>query len=148
MEDNAFVYRSMYHEHLQHWLKYFPPTQLLVLPSEALFEPQSISAAFGRLARFLGLPPDGPPVHAELLHTASTASTSSAPHENGRAYVADAPADVAAALTAFLCAKNRMLSELLQRHRLVGAADEIPWLPRALAGCAGGGGAAQSAAST
>ena len=46
MEDNAFVYRSMYHEHLQHWLKFFPPSQLLVLPSEALFEQQSIGAAF------------------------------------------------------------------------------------------------------
>ena len=34
MEDHAFVYRSIYHEHLQQWLRFYPPAQLLVLPSE------------------------------------------------------------------------------------------------------------------
>ena len=134
MEDAAFVYRSMYHDHLQHWLKFLPPAQLLVLPSEALFAQQTIQPAMARLARFLSLPAEGAAVHNELLFTASTASTSSAPHENGREYISDAPRDVAAALTAFLCAKNRMLAELLSRHKLT-ADGEIAWLPRALAGC-------------
>ena len=86
MEDGAFVYRSIYHEHLQHWLKFLPPAQLLVLPSEALFDEQTIQPAMARLARFLGLPANGAAVHSELLFKASTASTSSAPHDNGREY--------------------------------------------------------------
>ena len=145
MEDSAFVYRSMYHEHLQHWLRFFPASQLLVLPSEALFDQATIKQAMGRLARFLGIPSDGAAVRNELLFTASTASTSKAPHENGRAYVAEAPPDVVASLNAFLCAKNRKLAELLVRQRLAASADEIPWLPRAIeaggcGGAAGGGG--------
>ena len=134
MEDAAFVYRSIYHDHLQHWLKFLPPAQLLVLPSEALFDQQTIQPAMARLARFLSLPAEGAAVHSELLFRASTASTSSAPHENGREYISDAPRDVAAALTTFLCAKNRMLAELLSRHKLT-ADGEIAWLPQALAGC-------------
>ena len=143
MEDGAFVYRSIYHEHLQHWLKFLPPAQLLVLPSEALFDEQIIQPAMARLARFLGLPADGAAVHSELLFKASTASTSSAPHENGREYIAGAPSDVAAALPAFLCSRNRMLAELLARHKL--AADgEVAWLPQALAGCTKDAGASAS----
>ena len=134
MEDGAFVYRSMYHEHLQHWLKFLPPSQLLVLPSEELFEQATIQPAMVRFASFLGLPAEGRGVHNDLLFKASTASTTSAPHENGREYIADAPPDVAASLTAFLCVKNRMLAELLARHKLTAGA-EMAWLPRALAGC-------------
>ena len=106
----------------------------MVLPSEALFDQQTIQPAMARLARFLSLPAEGAAVHSELLFRASTASTSSAPHENGREYISDAPRDVAAALTTFLCAKNRMLAELLSRHKLT-ADGEIAWLPQALAGC-------------
>eukprot|EP00965_Chrysotila_dentata_P064815 2148622-Pleurochrysis_carterae.AAC.1 len=45
MEDNAYVYRSMYAEHLSTWLRFFPPEQLLVLASEALFDGATIGAA-------------------------------------------------------------------------------------------------------
>ena len=31
----SYIYRSIYFEHLQGWLKFYPPSQLLVLPSEA-----------------------------------------------------------------------------------------------------------------
>ena len=27
MEDHAFIFRSLYHEHLQQWLRFFPPGQ-------------------------------------------------------------------------------------------------------------------------
>ena len=37
MEDHAYIYRSIYVEHLQSWLRFYPPSQLLVLPSESLF---------------------------------------------------------------------------------------------------------------
>ena len=105
-----------------------------MLPSEALFDEQTIQPAMARLARFLGLPANGAAVHSELLFKASTASTSSAPHDNGREYIAGPPSDVAEALTAFLCARNRTLAELLARRKL--AADgEVAWLPQALAGC-------------
>ena len=61
MEDAAFVYRSMYHEHLQHWLKFYAPAQLLVLASESFFEPTTIKPTMQRFARFLGLADAGTP---------------------------------------------------------------------------------------
>ena len=36
MEDSTFVWRSMYSEHLQRWLKVYPPESMLVVPSEHL----------------------------------------------------------------------------------------------------------------
>mgnify|MGYP004271208015 CR=1 FL=1 len=66
-----------------------------------LFEQATIQPAMVRFASFLGLPAEGRGVHNDLLFKASTASTTSAPHENGREYIADAPPDVAASLTAF-----------------------------------------------
>jgi len=45
----------MYAEHLSNWLSYYPPKQLLVLPSEAFFAPTGIEAQMRRLAVFLGL---------------------------------------------------------------------------------------------
>ena len=150
MEDAAFVYRSMYHEHLQHWLKFYAPAQLLVLASESFFEPTTIKPTMQRFARFLGLADAGTMVDDKLLTSASPASTANTPHENGRVYIAETPPDVAASLRAFLCPKTKLLAELLSRHRLANA-TELPWLPPALKECesqgggGGGGGAAAEA---
>ena len=50
MEDAAYVYRSIYVEHLQTWLRQYPPNQLLVLPTEALKDGNTRSAAFSAFA--------------------------------------------------------------------------------------------------
>jgi hypothetical protein len=148
MEDTAYVYRSIYVEHLQNWLKYYPPSQLLVLPSEALFDGRTRAASMGSFAAFIGLPKDGPAVNDKVLSAPSPAATDGAPHENGREYVVkSAPDDVAIPLRAWLCPKNRQLERLLERHRLtprlpaeeIGgvASTSIPWLRQALDECDG-----------
>ena len=106
MEDHAFIYRSIYHEHLQQWLRFYPATQMLVLPSEAFFSPATIRPTMGRIARFLGLPDSGPAVMDRVLFSGSPASTDSAPHENGRAYVADTPEDVNMSVRSWLCPRR------------------------------------------
>ncbi|KAL1499320.1 hypothetical protein AB1Y20_011528 [Prymnesium parvum] len=138
MEDHAFIYRSVYHEHLQQWLRHYPAAQLLVLPSEALFLPATIKPTMQRIARFVGLPDSGDAVHEEVLFTASPASTGATPHENGREYIAEAPEDVNASVRAWLCPRNRLLSKLLLRHKLLSATTEMPWLHAALTSCGPG----------
>ena len=122
MENAAYVYRSVYHEHLQNWLRHYEPAQLLVLASEALFDPAVAKQAMVRLKQFLHL--DGA-TDESVLSAASPASTTGGAHENGREYVARATPDVVAALTRWLCPKNLLLGELLSRHHF-GA---MPWVP-------------------
>lgn len=155
MEDVAYLYRSIYVEHLQNWLKFYPPSQLLVLPSEALFADKSRPPAMAAFAAFLGVPADGPAVNSKVLSSASPAATDGSPHENGRTYVvSSAPEDVATPLRAWLCPKNRQLRKLLERHQLTPSAEALasgdaeaaqanggrgghvlPWLEAALAEC-------------
>jgi hypothetical protein len=146
LEDHAFVYRSVYVEHVQVWLKFYPPSQLLVLPSEALFDDSARPRAMGAFATFVGLSSSGAQVDSQVLSAPSTASTDGSPHENGRDYVLkEAPEDIAAPLRAWLCPKNRLLARVLERHSLVpdglglsgGGADgaRIPWLQSALGEC-------------
>jgi hypothetical protein len=141
LEDRAFVYRSLYVEHLQGWLTYFAPTQLLVLPSESLFEDRPRVAAMDALASFLGLPASGDQVDVAVLTKPSTASTDGSPHENGRTYVVEsAPEDVAAPMRAWLCPRQRALHRLLERHQLTrplgpGWPSGLPWLRQALTEC-------------
>jgi len=119
MEDHAYIYRSIYVEHLQSWLRFYPPSQLLVLPSESLFADATRAAAMAAFATFLGLPATGVAVDPKVLSAPSPAATDGSPHENGRAYVVgEAPEDLAAPLRAWLCPKNRLLDKLLARHQL------------------------------
>ena len=67
MEDGSYIYRSIYVEHLQNWLKFYPPNQLLVLPSEALFDDGTRPPAMAAFATFLGLPSTGPTVDDKVL---------------------------------------------------------------------------------
>ena len=150
MEDGSYIYRSIYVEHLQNWLKFYPPNQLLVLPSEALFDDGTRPPAMAAFATFLGLPSTGPTVDDKVLSTASPAATDGSPHENGREYVVSkAPEDIAAPLRQWLCPRSRQLAKLLERHKLVpdlpepaasdgqstGAigAHRVRWLQQALA---------------
>ena len=152
MEDSAYVYRSIYAEHLHAWLRYYPASQLLVMPSEALFDGAVRPAAMGAFATFLGLPTSGPGVDSKLLSQASPAATDGSPHENGRDYVvSSAPDDLVHALRTWLCPRNRQLARLLERHRLTPLLPEpaarkgepasgrssrgLPWLTQALAEC-------------
>ncbi len=141
LEDRAFVYRSLYAEHLQGWLAFLPASQLLVLPSEALFDDSTRIGAMGAFATFLGLPASGEQVDAAVLTKPSTASTDGSPHENGRTYVVEsAPDDLAAPLRAWLCPRQRALHKLLERHQLTrplgpGGPSGLPWLRQALAEC-------------
>lgn len=155
MEDTAYVFRTVYVEHLQGWLRFYPPSQLLVLPSESLFDDKARPPTMAAFAAFLGLPADGPAVNDKVLSAPSPAATDGSPHENGRAYVvSSAPEDVAAPLRAWLCPKNRQLAKLLERHKLTpsgealaagdalaaqadgGKGDHVlPWLEKALAEC-------------
>ena len=131
MEDASYVYRSIYHEHLQNWLRHYEPTQLLVLASEALFDPAGAKAAMDRLKQFLNLAGEA---DESVLSAASPASTTGGAHENGREYVARATPDVVAALNRWLCPKSRLLGELLERHHL----GEVPWVPASCDFAAGG----------
>jgi len=129
MEDGAYVYRSMYVEHVAVWLSYFPPEQLLVLPSEPLFERATVEAQMSRLAAFLGL--DYGETNKEVLFSASPASVTGAPHENGREYVATPPPEMLADLRAWLCPHNARLAGLLLANGLLpsasGLSADLPW---------------------
>ena len=52
---HSYLLRGQYVEQLRRWTEHFPRTQLLVLPSERLF--QDPAAASADVYRFLGLPP-------------------------------------------------------------------------------------------
>jgi len=132
MEDNLFIYRSMYVEHLSKWLKVFSPEAMLVVPSEHMKEAADMKNTMLRFARFLNLPEAGPKVHHDLIFKASPASKDGHVHENGRAYVATVPDDLAARLYKVFCPKNQELAQLLLDKKLIGSVSEIPWLATAL----------------
>ena len=78
-----------------------------MLASEALFEPTSIGGAMRRLGDFLGFPPEE--ADESLLHQPSPASAGeAAPHENGRVYVAEPPAELRAELARWFCSWNQV----------------------------------------
>lgn len=141
MEDNAYVYRSMYAQHLSNWLRHFPPGQLLILPSEAVFALASVEAQFKRLAAFLGI--DYAASNPQALFTASPASTSAAPHENGREYVAHPPPALLDELRGWLCGHNTRLGELMLANGLASSAAQLtadmPWTQpgQLVSGCGG-----------
>ena len=79
----------MYVDHLQKWLRVFPPEAMLIVPSESLKEAHSFKTVMERFATLLGLPRAGPEVHTELIFKASPASKDGSVHENGRAYIGE-----------------------------------------------------------
>lgn len=132
MEDNLFLYRSMYVEHLNRWLKLYAPDCMRVFASEHLKNPATMKLAMQAFAKLLGLPADGSQVHHELIFKASPASTDGTVHENGRVYISESPADLSEQLHKVFCPKNQELAQLLLDKRLIKAVDEIPWLAAAL----------------
>lgn len=113
------MWRSMYVDHLQKWLKVFPSEAMLVststpvhalpfpsnvaaprfstfqvVPSESLKEANSFKGVMERFVALLGLPHAGPEVHNELIFKASPASTDSSVHENRRSYIGEIPPEV------------------------------------------------------
>ena len=122
----------MYVDHLQKWLKVFPPEAMLVVPSESLKEAHSFKTVMERFATLLGLPRAGPEVHAELIFKASPASKDGSVHENGRAYIGEVPPDVSERLNKVLCPKNQELAQLLLDKKLMRRVEEFPWLATAL----------------
>jgi len=130
--EEMYVWRSMYVEHLQRWLKVYPPESMLIVPSEALKEAPSFSRVMERFAALLGLPRAGPEVNNQLIFKASPASTDGHVHENGRTYIAEAPPDLTERLNKALCPKNQELAQLLLDKKLMKKVDEFPWLATAL----------------
>jgi len=126
------VWRSMYVDHLQKWLKVFPPEAMLVVPSESLKEAGSFKTVMERFASLLTLPKAGAEVHNELIFKASPASTDGNVHENGRSYVGEVPSDVGERLNKVLCPKNQELAQLLLDKKLMKRVDDFPWLATAL----------------
>ena len=80
----------------------------------------------------------------QVLSSASPASTSATPHENGREYVAQAPESLLADLRRWFCPHNARLGEMLRSNGLGGPAGELSgqmtWTQRdsPLSGCVGG----------
>eukprot|EP00908_Phaeocystis_cordata_P004612 Transcript_1501.p1 GENE.Transcript_1501~~Transcript_1501.p1 ORF type:complete len:653 (+),score=175.84 Transcript_1501:949-2907(+) len=132
MEDGLFVYRSMYVEHINKWLRVYNPTDILVIASEHLKEAKDMKAVMQRFANFLDIPADGPKVHHELIFKASPASHDGSVHENGRAYIGEAPADLGDKLNKVFCPKNQELAQLLLDKKLTTSVGAIPWLATAL----------------
>jgi len=132
MEDKNFIWRSMYVDHLQRWLKVYPPEAMLVLPSEALKESGSFQKTMERFAALVGLPRGGPQVDNNLIYKASPASADGKVHENGRAYVAGASPELTVRLNKIFCPKNQELAQLLLDKKLMSKVDEFPWLATAL----------------
>lgn len=130
--EEAYLWRSMYVDHMQRWLKVYPPEAMLVVPSEALKEAQSFANVMQRFASLLGLPRAGPEVNNKLIFKASPASTDGHVHENGRTYIAEAPPDLTERLNKVLCPKNQELAQLLLDKKLMRKVDEFPWLATAL----------------
>jgi len=126
------VWRSMYVDHLQKWLKVYPPEAMLVVPSESLKEAKTFQNVMERFASLLGLPRGGPQVNNELIWKASPASTDGHVHENGRSYIAEAPPDLTARLNKVFCPKNQELAQLLLDKKLMRKVEEFPWLATAL----------------
>lgn len=122
----------MYVDHLQRWLKVYPPEAMLVVPSESLKEAQSFKQVMERFAALVGLPRAGPQVNNQLIFKASPASTDGKVHENGRTYIAEAPPELTQRLNKVFCPKNEELAQLLLDKKLIKKVDEFPWLATAL----------------
>ena len=132
MEDQTFLWRSMYSEHLARWLKVYPPSAMLVVPSEDLKEPKTFQRVMNRFAVLLGLPVAGPLVHNGLLSKPSTASNDGGVHENARSYIGEIPADLADRLHKVFCPKNQELAQLLLDKKLIKKVEHFGWLATAL----------------
>lgn len=136
MEGQLFVYRSMYSEHLNKWLKVYPAHQMLIIPSEKMKVPQDMKDSMARFAQFLGLPDSGPRVHHDLIFKSSPAAkgvgSDGHVHENGRTYIAESPAELSETLHKVFCPKNQELAQLLLDKNLITQVDDIPWLATAL----------------
>jgi len=132
MEDQTYLWRSMYVDHLQKWLKVFPPEAMLVVPSEHLKDSTSFKNVMERFAALLGLPRAGPEVHNDLIFKASPASADGSVHENGRSYVGQLTPDITDRLHKVFCPKNQELAQLLLDKKLIRKVDDFPWLATAL----------------
>jgi len=132
MEDQLFVYRSMYVEHISRWLRVYPPEALMVLASEHLKEAKDLKAVMQRFATFMEISTDGGKVHHDLIFKASPASKDGSVHENGRSYIGEAPADLGDKLNKIFCPKNQELAQLLLDKQLIPAVSAMPWLAKAL----------------
>jgi len=132
MEDSTFVWRSMYSDHLQRWLKVYPAESMLVVPSDALKEPATFKTVMDRFARLVDIPQAGPLVNNDLIFKSSTASTDGHVHENGRSYIAESPPDLTEKLHKVFCPKNQELAQLLLDKKLITKVEEFPWLNTAL----------------
>jgi len=132
MEDKNYIWRSMYVDHLQRWLKVYPPESMLVVPSEKLKDAKSFATVMERFAALVGLPRAGPKVNNDLIFKASPASTDGSVHENGRTYIAEAPPELTTRLNKVFCPKNQELAQLLLDKKLMKKVDDFPWLAAAL----------------
>jgi len=132
MEDSTFVWRSMYSEHLQRWLKVYPPESMLVVPSEHLKEPKTFKTVMDRFAKLIDVPSSGPSVKNELIFQSSPASTDGHVHENGRTYIAEAPPELAQKLHKVFCPKNQVLMQLMLDKKLISKVGDFPWLDTTL----------------
>ena len=132
MEDRNFIWRSMYADHIQRWLKVYPPESMLIVPSESLKEAPTFKQVMERFAVLVGLPRAGPQVNNQLIFKASPASKDGKVHENGRTYVADVTPEIAERLNKILCPKNQELAQLLLDKKLMSKVEEFPWLATAL----------------
>ena len=131
MEDNMFIYRSMYVEQLNRWLKVYPTSSLLVIPSEHLKDPNDMKRVMQSFARFVGLPEEGPKVHHDIIFKASPASKDGAVHENGRTNIGEAPPDLIEKLRKIFCPKNHELAQFLLDRGLIKLVTDMPWLATA-----------------
>mmetsp|Transcript_10932 Transcript_10932/g.34700 ORF Transcript_10932/g.34700 Transcript_10932/m.34700 type:complete len:101 (+) Transcript_10932:64-366(+) len=90
----------------------------------------------GRFARFMGLSDSGAEVHNDLIFKSSPAAkgvgSDGHVHENGRTYIAEAPADLAEKIHKILCPKNQELAQLLLDKKLIAEVGDMPWLATAL----------------
>ena len=77
------------------WLKVYPAESIMVVASEHLKEAKDMKAVMQRFATFVEIPGEGKKVHHELIFKSSPASQDGSVHENGRAYIGEAPADLA-----------------------------------------------------
>ena len=122
----------MYVDHLQKWLKVFPPEAMLIVPSESLKAAATFKTVMERFVTMLGLPRSGPEVHNDLVFKASPASSDGNVHENGRSYVGEITPDLTERLNKVFCPKNQELAQLLIDKQLMKKVDEFPWLATAL----------------
>ena len=132
MEDQTYIWRSMYVDHLQKWLKVFPPESMLIVPSESLKAARTFKTVMERFGTLVGLPVTGPEVRNDLIFKASPASSDGGVHENGRSYIGEITPDLTEKLNKVLCPKNQELAQMLLDKKLIKKVDDFPWLATAL----------------